>query len=291
MLGVNFVAVRFSNAELPPFWGASLRFTFASAILFAIVRLQRITLPRGRALTGAALYGLLMFGAMYALSYWSLQFVNSGIAALSFAVVPLLTMLLAIALKLERLTVRGVTGAALVMLGMGVVFQDQLRSDVPLLPLLFLLLAAFCAALASIVVKRFPRSQPIAMNAVAMAVGSAVLVSLSLAFGETWRWPAAPATWGALAWLVASASIAFILMVWLLRKWTATAVSYTSVLQPLVTVAVAAWLAGERITVPFVGGGLLALAGVYIGVIAGQRRRPRSQAALTVESAEASTVS
>ncbi|HEY6102605.1 MAG TPA: hypothetical protein VI007_05190 [bacterium] len=28
--GSNFVAVRFSNRELPPFWGASIRF-FASA--------------------------------------------------------------------------------------------------------------------------------------------------------------------------------------------------------------------------------------------------------------------
>ncbi len=38
VLGVNFVAVRFSNQELPPFWGAALRFIIASVLLFMVVR-------------------------------------------------------------------------------------------------------------------------------------------------------------------------------------------------------------------------------------------------------------
>lgn len=288
LLGVNFVAVRFSNAELPPFWGAALRFIIATAILFTIVRLRGITLPRGKALTGAVLYGVFLFGAMYALAYWSLQFVNSGIAAVTFATIPLLTLLMAVSLKQERLTWRGLTGVLLVMVGIGVVFQEQLRFDVSLLPLLLLLLAAFCGALGGIVVKHYPRSHPVAMNAVGMAVGSVLLVALSLAFGETWRLPALPATWGALAWLVMSASISFILMVWLLSQWTATAVSYSTVLQPLVTVAVGGWLAGERITTLFVVGGLLALAGVYVGVIAGQSEEasPPQPATVDVEATE-----
>lgn len=57
-LGVNFVAVRFSNRELPPFWGAALRFIVASILLFVIVRLRNIALPGGAALTGAVLFGL-----------------------------------------------------------------------------------------------------------------------------------------------------------------------------------------------------------------------------------------
>jgi drug/metabolite transporter (DMT)-like permease len=287
LLGVNFVAVRFSNAELPPFWGAALRFIIASAILFTIVRLRRIPLPRGKALTGAVLYGVVLFGVMYALAYWSLLFVNSGIAAVTFATIPLLTMLMAVSLKLERLTWRSAAGVLLVILGIGVVFQEQLRADVPFLPLLFLLLGALSGALSGIIIKRFPRSHPISTNAVGMAVGSAILVVLSVAFGETWRLPALPATWAALGWLIMSASISFILMVWLLSKWTATAVSYSTVLQPLVTVAVASWLAGEQITLLFVIGGLLALAGVYVGVISGQREQALPRPAPVSEPAEA----
>lgn len=287
LLGVNFVAVRFSNAELPPFWGAALRFIIASAILFAVVRLRRIPLPRGKALTGAVLYGAVLFGIMYALAYWSLLFVNSGIAAVTFATIPLLTMLMAVSQKLERLTWRSAAGVLLVIVGIGVVFQEQLRSAVPLLPLLFLLLAAVSGALSGIIIKRFPRSHPISTNAVGMAVGSALLVALSLAFGESWRLPALPATWAALGWLIMSASISFILMVWLLSKWTATAVSYSTVLQPLVTVAVASWLAAEQITMLFVAGGLFALAGVYVGVISGQREQALPRPAPAPEPVEA----
>jgi drug/metabolite transporter (DMT)-like permease len=61
VLGVNFVAVRFSNQELPPFWGAALRFMIASFLLFGIVRLRNIPLPHGAALTGAVLFGLFSF--------------------------------------------------------------------------------------------------------------------------------------------------------------------------------------------------------------------------------------
>lgn len=279
LLGVNFVAVRFSNAELPPFWGAALRFLIASTVLFAIVRWKRLPLPRGKGLMGALLFGVVTFGATYALVYWALLTVSSGLAAVTFATIPLITLLLAASMKLERLSWRGLAGALLVMAGIGAVFQEQLRADVPPLSLLVLLLAAVSAALSGIVVKRFPRSHPISTNAVAMAVGTVILLFLSLAFGERWRLPALPATWGALAWLIMSASVAFILMVWLLSKWSASAVSYGTVLQPLVTVAVGSWLAGEQITLMFALGGVLALIGVYVGALTGQRERPSPRVA------------
>ena len=38
--GGNGVAIRFSNRELPPFWGASLRFSVAAALFFAVVLIR-----------------------------------------------------------------------------------------------------------------------------------------------------------------------------------------------------------------------------------------------------------
>ena len=57
LAGSNIVAVRFSNRELDPFWGAGLRFLGASVILWALVARGRYPLPRGRALGGAFVYG------------------------------------------------------------------------------------------------------------------------------------------------------------------------------------------------------------------------------------------
>src|SRR5688572_28445507 len=91
--GSNFVAVRFSNQELQPFWGATLRFAVACALFFGVMRLRRAALPRGRALAGVAIYGALGFGAFYALLYWALRTVPAGIASVLVALVPLLTFL------------------------------------------------------------------------------------------------------------------------------------------------------------------------------------------------------
>src|SRR5919106_2663581 len=79
VLGVNFVAVRFSNQELAPFWGAGLRFTIASLLLFIVVRLRKLPLPQGAALTGATLFGVFSFAISYAFLYWGLTRVSSGL--------------------------------------------------------------------------------------------------------------------------------------------------------------------------------------------------------------------
>ena len=273
LLGVNFVAVRFSNLELPPFWGAGLRFSIASFALFIIVMFKRLPLPKGMGLAGAALFGVLVFGAMFGFLYWALLYVSSGMAAVTFATIPLITTLLAVSLNLERLTWRSLFGAVLVLMGIGLVFQEQLQADAPLLSLVVLLLGALSGALSGIVIKRFPKSHPISTNAVAMAVGAALLIVTSRGLGETWRLPTLPVTWAALGWLILSASVAFILMVWLLSKWSASATSYSTVLMPLVTVAVASWLAGEQVTLMFALGGAFALIGVYVGALAGQIER------------------
>ena len=46
--GNNAIAVRFSNVELPPSFGAGIRFAAASLILFLIVFAMRLPLPKGR---------------------------------------------------------------------------------------------------------------------------------------------------------------------------------------------------------------------------------------------------
>lgn len=288
LLGVNFVAVRFSNLELPPFWGAALRFTIASFILFLIVIVKRLPLPKGKGLLGATLFGVLVFGATYGLAYWALLHVSSGMAAVTFATIPLMTILIAVAVKLERLTWRSLLGALLVMAGIGLVFQEQLQADVPVLSLVFLLLAALSAALSGIVIKRFPKSHPISTNAVAMAVGATLLIVVSRITGEPWHLPTLPATWAALGWLIMSASVAFILMVWLLSKWSASATSYSTVLQPLVTVVVASWLAGEQVTLMFAIGGAFALIGVYVGALTGQTEKGINEPAPSEPTSEAS---
>jgi drug/metabolite transporter (DMT)-like permease len=103
-----------------------------------------------------------------------------------------------------------------------------------------------------------------------MGVGAILLLMLSIFAGEARGLPAQPSTWLALGWLVLSSIVGFILIVWLLARWSATATSYIGVLTPLVTLVAASLLAGENPTITFLAGSLLVLVGVYVGALSPQ---------------------
>ncbi|MBI3522002.1 MAG: DMT family transporter [Chloroflexi bacterium] len=271
--GLNFVAVRYSNEQLPPFWGATLRFGVAAALFFLLALLLRLDLPRGRALVGVLLYGALGFGASYAFIYWGLLAAPAALASVLTSLVPLLTVVLAAMHGLERLDWRRLAGGLVAAGGIALVFVDQLGSAVPLASLLALLAAALCIAESGVLAKLFPRAHPVATNAVGMSAGTAVLAALTLLTGESRALPAAPATWVALAYLVLVGSMGlFALYLFILGRWTASATSFILVFFPIITIAAGVVLRDERVSGAFVVGVAIVLGGVYLGALA--RGRP-----------------
>ena len=267
--GVNAVAVRQSNTELAPFWGATLRFAAATALFALLAILWRVPFPNGRALVGAMLYGLFGFGIAYALLYFALQDAPAAVGQVALALSPLLTIPLAVAHRLERLRIRMLVGAAIATVGIIIVFADQLSLDVPIVSLVALVLASAAAAEAVIIPKAFPRTHPVSTNLVGMAVGAAFLLLLSVVTGERWSLPASSGTWLALGYLVVVGSVVvFLLVLFVLGRWDASTTSYQLLPMPIVTVIAAAVLRGEPITPGLIVGGAIVLAGVYIGVFA-----------------------
>lgn len=267
--GSNSVAVRFSNAELPPFWGATLRFAAASLIFWLMALVQRVPWPRGRTLTGILIYGVLNFGLSYALVYYGLASIPAGLGQVLFALVPLMTLFLAIAHGLESFRWRGLVGTGIAVTGIAFAFVNQPLQNIPILPALAIVAAAACFAEATIVVKWFPASHPLIANAIAMSTGTVVLLGLSFVTGEPRILPVMPSTWIAILYLVLGGSVTvFYLFLFVIRHWTASATSYQFVLFPFVTVLVAAWLAEEQVTTALLVGGVLVLLGVWLGAIA-----------------------
>lgn len=268
--GSNAVAVRFSNLELPPFWGAGLRFAVAALIFWIIVLCRRIVLPRGRALIGAMLYGLLAVGASYAFLYWGLLRAQASLTMVVLAFVPLMTLFLAWVHGLEALSWRRLVGALIAVAGILIVVGGALGTTVPILSFLALTVGAVCIAEGAVVFKLFPQSHPVATNAVAFTTGASLLVVLSLVVGEDWILPAATNTWAAFIYLVLVGSVLlFYLYLYVLARWTASATAYSFLLFPVATVPIAALLAGEVITTSFLFGGALGLFGVWLGAISG----------------------
>jgi drug/metabolite transporter (DMT)-like permease len=274
LAGGNAVGIRFTNRELDPLWGAGLRFLLAAVLLLVVMAVLRSAPPRGRALTGALLYGVVNFAGAFALAYYGYVRVHAGLGQTLLALVPLATLLLAVAWRQERLRVAAVVGTLLALAGIAVMSRAR-REAAPLLSLLALVGSALCFAQAAVLVRRFPRLHPVVANAVGMAAGAALLVAGSVVAGESIVLPRRAATWAALGYLVLFGSVAvFVLYVVVLRYWAASRAAYVFVLIPFVTVVLSVWLDDEPVGAGLVLGGLLVLAGVYVGALRSTRVPP-----------------
>ena len=275
LAGGNAVGVRVSNRELDPLWGAGLRFFLAASLLAAVMAVMRLRLPHGSALLGVLLYGALIFGGAFALAYYAFVRVHAGLGQTLLALVPLATLLLAVLQRQERLRFVAVVGTLLSLAGIGVVSGVSGSEAVPALSLLAFLGAVLCFAQATVLVRQFPPVHPVTMNAVGMAIGASILVALSLLLDESLVLPEDGATWLALAYMVVLGSgPVFVLYLVVVRLWSASRAAYTFVLIPLVTVLLSAWIDDEPIGAGLVVGGLLVLAGVYVGALRPAARQP-----------------
>lgn len=109
--GSNAVSIKIGNVELPPFWGATIRFGLATVILAGIALVARPPWPRGRNLVGAVIYGLIGLAASNAFAYLGLVDAPAGVAGVLIAVAPLLTLLLAVGQRLEKFRWQGLAGS------------------------------------------------------------------------------------------------------------------------------------------------------------------------------------
>jgi drug/metabolite transporter (DMT)-like permease len=273
LIGANLVAIRFSNRELAPFWGAGLRFAVAAILFAAIVVVTRRPWPRGRLLAISIAYGLLSFAGFFAFLYWGLVEAPAAYGQIILSTGPLLTLFLSVAHGTERFQRRVLLGGGLALIGMAVAFAGGSRADVPAVSLLAILAAAASFAEGGIVVRGVRGADPIAVNGVASLVGAILLLTLAFVLGEPRGLPARPETWVSLVYLVTGGTIVvFLLFLFLVRRWQPSSVAYQFVLAPLVAVVLAAVLAGEPITPAFAVGAGLVILGVVVGALLPDRR-------------------
>ncbi|HSG79397.1 MAG TPA: DMT family transporter [Acidimicrobiia bacterium] len=270
----NFIGVRFSNRELEPFWGAGLRFAIATTIFVGLMAAMRLRGPRGRDLVLTILFGALGFGAFYALMYWALVRVSAGIASVVMAVVPLLTVLFAWAQGQERLSLRSAAGALLALGGILWMVIGPRDVSLPGTALAAMLLAAACVAQSVILGKRVSHQHPVVTNAIGLGTGTVILLGLSPLAGEAWTLPRQAEVVVAVGYLATAGSIGlFVLLLVVVRRWTASATSYMFVLFPVMTMLLDAVLLDEPITAQGVVGAVLVMAGVWFGALSPGARR------------------
>jgi drug/metabolite transporter (DMT)-like permease len=173
-----------------------------------------------------------------------------------------------VAQRQERLRAAAVVGTLLAVVGIASISGLSDRASVPYLSLLAVLGAVVCFAQGTVLVRHFPSVHPVTLNAVGMGTGAAIQIPLALLVGEAIVLPEKASTWLALGYMVALGSgLVFVLYAVVIRLWNASRAAFTFVLTPVVTVLLSAWLDDEPITAALMLGGVLVLAGVYVGAI------------------------
>jgi drug/metabolite transporter (DMT)-like permease len=270
--GGNPVGVAVSVDELDPIWAAAARFIAAGGIFAIVMVLLRVPIPHGKALLGSLTYGVLGFFGAFAFLFWGFGETPPGTGQIIIALVPLLTLLLAVAHGLERFSLRALVGVLIAFGGLVFLVADRIEADVPLPSLLAVVAGATLLAESGVVVKMTPRAHPVASNAVGMLGGGALLLVLSAIIGDSWHTPAQSDTWAAMVFLVVGGSVGvFGLYLFLLGRWTASATSYILLVQPIPTLVYSAVLTNEPLTPALLVGGAIILLGVYIGAFATAR--------------------
>jgi len=282
--GSTFLAIRFGNEAVPPLWAATLRLAIASVLLFGITRMIGTPLPRGRALRGAALWGMFALGVNLSLLYVGEQTVPSGISAVLFATVPLSTALLAAAFGVERLVSRKLFAAALAIGGVVVIFAGELGVAVPFIGLLTIFGAATAAALGNVLLKREPSPPVFALNAIGTAVAAAVCLVASFLAGESHAIPTTAAAWIPLLYLILAGSLgAFVLFSWLVTHWSVSNASLVGVTVPIIALILGGVVKGEQpAPLTYLGGAIVIIA-IFIAVRAPHHEPARASAATATD--------
>src|SRR5258706_7882947 len=157
--GSTWLFIKLGLDDLPPFTFAGIRFVIASAILFAIIKARRLSLPRTRRdWLLLAVTGVLSFSLNYGLVFWGEQYISSGLAALLQSTLPAFGLLFAhLYLPGERMTFVKIAGIMMGVIGVGIIFSNQLQLSGPraLWGGAALVLSAFCAAYANVLVKAY----------------------------------------------------------------------------------------------------------------------------------------
>lgn len=275
--GTTWIFIKVGLKDLPPITFASARFVLAVAILFFVIYFQKIPLPKtAKEWRLIALTGVLQFSFNYSMVFWAEQYITSGLAAVLQAMITVFGLVLAwFVLPNERITKLKVFAVGLGIIGVAVIFNDQLKvqSLMAFLGCAGVVVGAYAAAQASILIKaKGGAFHPAALVFGQMICGLPAIIVYSLAaegnpitFNWTWR-----AVICVLYLTIFGTIVAFWLYYWLLSRIESTKAMMISLVTPLIAVVIGTIVLGETLPPQTFFGGLLIIAS--IGLIVFRRK-------------------
>lgn len=278
--GTTWFFIKIGLDDLPPISFAGLRFTLALLLLFILIKIQKIPLPKTKnEWKILCVTGILQFSINYSLVFWSEKYISSGLAAVLQAMIPAFGLLTAwIHLPDEKITWQKILAITMGIVGVGVIFIEQLQiSDSwAFLACIGIVIGALAAAEASVLTKKTSgKHHPLTFLFGQILCG----IPLVILFGYfkegnplDFHWTGR-AVFAVLYLAIVGTIVAFWLYYWLLNRVESSKAMTISLVTPLVAVIVGNLVLGEKLPLQTFFGGLMILAGVGL-IVARRRAKP-----------------
>ncbi|MBD3894467.1 DMT family transporter [Halomonas sp. ML-15] len=277
--GSSFSLTRIAVAQLTPSMVVMGRNAVAALLLCGLLLVWRRGLPRGRRVWGYMAVIAVIGNAMpFLLISWGQQRIDSGLAGILMAAMPLVTLVLAhFFIDGERLARHRVVGFVVGFAGIVVLIGPAALAELggqgeTLIAQLAVLGASICYAVNTIVARRKPASDVYATSAVVL--GMAMLLTLPMALAPVWSValpmpdPSAAALWAVVLLGVMSTAAGSVVYFKLIAAAGPTFLSLINYLIPLWAVMIGTLFMAERLA----WNHLLALVLILLGVAVSQRR-------------------
>jgi drug/metabolite transporter (DMT)-like permease len=255
-----------------------LRFVLSTALVGLVLAVRRtpLRLTHDDKICILSL-GFLVFWLDYAAVYWAEQYISSGLTAILFSTMPLITAVLsAYWARSETLTGRKIAGILVGIAGTALLFwPNQRLATMQVLGMLAALGGSLCAAVNLVTMKKRGRhGDPFVLNFFAMGLGAACLLAMSAVTERS-----ASVDWSrsnilAIVYLsVVGSVIAFWVYYYLIKHMDATVVSLTTLIIPIVALVMGRVFLGERIAPTAVAGIATIIAGVGVAILPARTRK------------------
>ncbi|MGB7404883.1 MAG: DMT family transporter [Pacificimonas sp.] len=274
--GTTWYVIKTQLGTVPPEWSVAYRFGLASLVMFAIVLAtgRQVSFPL-RAHVFFFLLGLAQFAANFNFVYYASTVVTSGLIAVAFALLMIPNAIMARVFLGQPISARFMVGAALGIVGVALLFRQELIALEGTPALAFGLVTTACAVMSAstanvMQASRLAHSLPM-ISMLAFAMGYGALLDALYAF-----WRAGPPVFEAnliyasgLAYLsIFASAIAFVLYFGVIRAVGPALAAYSGVLVPFVAMTVSTLFEGYMWTGPAIVGAVLSISGMVIALSA-----------------------
>jgi len=280
--GTAVAATRFIIANTDPASLGLARYGIGSLCL-AVFLGGALRRPRREDLIPISLLGVLFFAVFPWLFNKSLTWTTAAHGSLALSAMPLLTLVVAATLGVERLTIRKIVGVAMALLGVAVALSDKLagpglegawRGD------LVMVGAALCGAIYNVLARSYLKRYPaLIVTAYAMLGGTAGLALLTGVEGAPLKLLSLSSTgWLIILYLgVVGAAFTFWLWSFGLERTSPTRTAITVTLNPVTATVIGTLVLNEPLT-PYL---LLGFGSIIFGIaLANWQKDAESMAAV-----------